>query len=187
MKKYREVIGMPVLSAQEGKKLGNIKDIIFSVKEKQVKAFVLEKKAYKMASKGFLFEDVKEFGEDAVIVKDYSNIVLLNKLGPSKSKYKGRPANKDEICGRKVYTKTGRELGIVEDILFDTATGRVEGVEISDGIFEDVMQGRNILPLFGNVEFSEENIMVSREAVEEMVSTGGGIIKRLSKQATKKY
>ena len=82
---------------------------------------------------------------------------------------RARIPNKNAICGRRVYTNTGIELGVVEDILFDQATGRLEGIEVSDGILEDIIQGRNILPLFGRVEFAEDNIMVGREVVEEMM------------------
>ena len=52
-------------------------------------------------------------------------------------------------------------------------------MEVSDGLLQDIITGRNILPLFGKVEFGEENILVDKEAVEEMLSNGGGLKKKL--------
>jgi uncharacterized protein YrrD len=185
LKKYREVVGLPVLCAQEGKILGVVEDIIISFQNREVKGFELKKRGYDIASRGFLFKDVENFGKDALIIKKSSCIDSLKNLDINISFNKARIPNKKVICGRRVYTNTGRELGVVEDILFDPTTGRLEGIEVSDGILEDIIQGRNILPLFGKVEFGEDNIMVGREAVEEMMSTGGGIIKRLMKTEVK--
>ncbi|HHW31559.1 MAG TPA: photosystem reaction center subunit H [Clostridiaceae bacterium] len=175
MIRYREVIGMPVFCSQKGKKLGIVGDVIVSLEERKVKAFELEKKGFGVNSKGFLFESIENLGTDAIILKNFFCLDFLNNLGVKKPFDKGTPFNRGVICGRKVYTKTGRELGVVKDYFFDPVTGRVEGIELSDGIYEDIVQRRNILPLFGKVEFGEDNVMVGREAVEEMMSTGGGI------------
>ena len=88
---------------------------------------------------------------------------------------------KGEIKGLKVYTKTGQDLGVVNDILFDQKTGTIEGVEVSDGVLQDIVLGRKVVPLFGKVEFSSESMLVDKEALDEMTSTGGGLIRILNK------
>jgi len=59
--------------------------------------------------------------------------------------------------------------------LFDLKHGKIDGIEVSDGLLQDIVKGRSVLPLIGKVEFGEENILVDNEAVEEMMETGGGI------------
>lgn len=170
LEKYSEVIGLPVICAENGKMAGIIKDIIFCPKTKEVKAFLLEKRGHELGKKAVLLKDVLSVGRDAVVVNDYTCLNSLKKLIRN-----NELKDKGEIKGLKVYTKSGEDLGIVKDVLFDYKKGLIEGVEISDGLFQDIVQGRNLLPLFGKVEFGEESVIVDKEAAEEMVETGGGL------------
>ncbi|MCR4435406.1 MAG: PRC-barrel domain-containing protein [Clostridiales bacterium] len=164
MEKYSEVVGLPVICAETGKTAGTVKDVVFCPKSKEVKAFLLERKGFEIKNKAILLEDVLSLGRDALVVSDFKKAVYLDKIG-----------EKGEVIGLKVYSRSGDDLGVVKDILFDYRTGTIEGVELSDGLLQDIVQGRKILPLFGKVEFSEENILVDGEASEEMDSTGGGL------------
>ena len=165
---------MPVISVNKGKKLGIIREIIFSPATKEVKAFVLERKGYEFLQKVILLKDVVHLGNDALVINDNSSIVSLRKAEGA-----GDLNGRGNIKGLKVYTKSGNDLGIIEDVLFDYSKGIVEGVEVSDGILQDLVKGRNILPLFGKVEFSDEALLVDKEAIDEIKTTGGGIKKYL--------
>ena len=89
------------------------------------------------------------------------------------------PAN---LKGLRVFTRKGSEVGYIEDVLFDYRTGRIECLELSDGFLQDFIDGRKLMPLIGKVEFAEEHLLVSREAVEEMKESGGGIRKYFEKE-----
>ncbi len=65
------------------------------------------------------------------------------------------------------------EIGFIKDVLFDYRTGRIECVELGDGIIQDVLEGRRMLPIIGRVEMAKEHMLVSREAVEEIRQAGG--------------
>jgi len=168
------VAGLPVVCMDTVKKLGIVSDIVFDMKSREVKAFLLERKGYRIGKRAILMEDVLSLGKDALIINDSTCITPLKKLEESEG-FK----DKGDIRGLKVYSRRGSDLGIVKDILFDCTTGKIEGIEISDGLLQDVMNGRNILPLFGKVEFGEENILVDNEAIEEIMNTGGGIKKKI--------
>jgi uncharacterized protein YrrD len=172
--KYSEVLNLPVICADSGKKVGIVKDIIFSPGNREIKAFLLEHKGLDFNKRVILAKDMLNLGEDAMVVDNPECISEMDRQAYS-------DAFKDEgsILGLRIFSKDGEDLGTVKDVIFDWKTGRIEGVEISDGLLQDVMQGRRILPLFGKVEFSEENLLVEKEAVEEMVNTGGGIKNRL--------
>lgn len=81
----------------------------------------------------------------------------------------------------KVYSRSGWELGVIKDILFDYKTGNIEGVEVSEGIYQDLSEGRKIIPLIGKYEFGEDILLVDNDAFEESISTGGGIKNRIFK------
>lgn len=172
MERYSEVVGLPVICIGNGKKIGIVKDILLNQELRRVKAIMIETKGYSITKKAIKVEDIRKLGKDAVIVDDRTCVKNLKNVDfghPLKS------IGKDVLDVLRIYTKNGEDLGIVKDILIDFGTAHVEGMEISDGIFHDIVQGRKILPLFGKVEFSEENILVDKEAIEEMTHTGGGL------------
>lgn len=177
MERYSEVVGLPVICIEDGKRIGIVCDIIFCPKKKEVKALLLERKGCEISMKAILLRDIASLGKDAVIVKDCTRVTKMRKL-----KDEELFIDKGEVKGLRIFTKSGHDLGVVKDVLFDYKTGSIEGLEISDGLLQDIVQGRNILPLFGKVEFSEESILVDREAVEEMTTTGGGLKNILGKE-----
>jgi len=164
------VLGLPVICTADGKNLGTIKDIIFCPKEKSVVAFLIECKGYNRRKKVVFASDVLSLGRDALIVNDADDVRDLKKV-------LHRPEFKDkgDILGLPIYTKNGEDLGTAKDVLFDLKHGKIDGIEVSDGLLQDIVKGRSVLPLIGKVEFGEENILVDNEAVEEMMETGGGI------------
>ncbi len=174
--RYSEVLNLPVLCADSGEKAGIVKDIIFSPAGKEVKALLLEQRGLSLKKQVVLLSKLLSLGNDAAIVDGSSCISKMDKTAYSE-------AFRDEgsLLGLKVYSKEGGELGVVKDVIFDYRTGKIEGFEISDGLFQDVMSGRKLLPLFGKVELGEEFAVVGRESVEEMEGTGGGIRNKLLK------
>jgi len=174
LERYSEVIGLPVICIDNGKKLGTVEEVVFCPRLKQVRAFILERKGCQLKKKVILIRDVRQLGKDALIVNDCSCIKELREAEASKSL-----EEKGSVIGLRVYTKAGEDIGVIKDVLFDSKTGIIEGVIISDGLLQDIMEGRNILPLFGKVEFGEENILVDKEAVEEILNRGGGLKNRV--------
>lgn len=174
MERYSEVVGLPVICAVDGKKAGVVKDVVFCPKERRVVAFLLDRKSWEVRKKLILAEDVLSLGTDALIINDLEAVKEPGSL-------KGHPdfKSKGDLLGLKIYSKKGEDLGIVKDVLFDFEKGTVDGVEVSDGLLHDIVEGRNVLPLFGKVEFGEENILVDSEAVEEMFESGRGLKKMI--------
>ena len=169
MNKYSEVVGLPVICSDNGKLIGIIRNIIFNLDTRTVEAFVLEKTGLVNSRKVLYLKDVVRLGKDAVIIEN-DNCTISWKEAKSLVL-----RNENTLAGFRVFSRSGKEMGIVKDVLFDYKTGLIEGVELSDSLFNDLMNGRNILPLFGKVEFGEDIILVDNEAVEEMTNTGGGI------------
>lgn len=172
MENYSEIVGLPVVGIDHGTKIGTVEDILFCKKDRVVKALVLERKGIHLKQKVILLKDILNMGKDAVVVEDGRCLIGLSQV-KKWEEFK----NIGKLTGLKVYSKFGDDLGIVKDILFDYQNGAIEGVEVSDGIFQDVVSGRKVIPLFGRVEFGEENILIDREALEEISFTGGGIKK----------
>ncbi|MDD4494185.1 MAG: PRC-barrel domain-containing protein, partial [Eubacteriales bacterium] len=138
------------------------------------------KSGYSLTRRFVRKENVIKFEGDTITVDTEESITSIRK-----KEFESRYIGSDAIRGCKVFSRSGQELGFVEDYLFDPSSGLIEGVELSDGIVQDVLKGRNTLPFVGNVEFAEESIIVGREAVEEMTSSGGGLLKRIEGRNSK--
>lgn len=174
MEKYSEVVGLPVICAVDGKKVGVVKDMFFCPKERSVIAFLLDRKGWEVRKKLILAKDVLKLGTDALIINDAKAVKEFGNV-----KHHPEFRSKGDLLGLKIYTKKGEDLGVVKDVLFDFEKGTLDGVEVSDGLLHDIVEGRNVLPLFGKVEFGEENILVDSEAVEEMFESGRGLKKMI--------
>jgi uncharacterized protein YrrD len=174
MQRYSEVLGLPVICADSGKKAGIVKDIVFSPAEREVKALLLERKGVDLKKKVVLLKEVLNIGGDAVILDNDGCVADMGR-----SEYAKAFEDEGAILGRRIFSKTGEDMGVVKDVVFDWKTGRIEGLELSDGLLQDIMQGRRIMPLLGRVEFGEDNILVEREAVDEMLEATGGLKRRL--------
>ncbi|HEX2947240.1 MAG TPA: PRC-barrel domain-containing protein [Clostridia bacterium] len=174
--RYSEVLNLPVICADSGKKAGAVKDILFSRKNREVKALLLEHKGLTLKKRVVFISELLSLGGGAAIVNSSGCVSDLNPAAYAK-------AFDDEgsLLGIRVFSKSGGEIGVIRDVMFDIRTGRIEGLEISDGLFQDVIQGWKLLPLFGKVELGEEFAIVDSEAVNEMEETGGGIKNKLLK------
>lgn len=170
MNKYSEVVGLPIICIDNGKLIGLVRNIVFNFKSRAVEAFIFEKTGLVNSRKVLLLKDVIRLGKDAVVIENENCTIPWKEAGKSLSL-----KNENILTGFRVFSRSGKEMGVVKDILFDCKTGLIEGVELSDSLFIDLINGRNILPLLGKVEFGEDIILVDNEAVEEMTNTGGGI------------
>jgi len=180
--RYSEVLNLPVICADSGKKAGVVKDILFDLENREVKALLLEHTGLMPGKRLVLVKDLLSLGNDAAIISDAGYVANLSRKG-FKAAFGGRGdlfgGEKGSLLDRRVYSKAGEELGIVKDVIFDIRSGKIEAFEISDGVLQDIIRGRRVLPLFGRVELGEEVAVVEKEAVDEMKESGGGIKNKL--------
>ena len=182
LNRYSEVLNLPVICADSGKKAGTVKDILFDLESREVKALLLEHTGLAPGKRVIFLNELLSLGSDAAIVDSACFVSNMNRkaftaaFGDRGTLFGG---DKGSLLGHRVYSKAGVELGIVKDVIFDFQSGKIEAFEISDGVLQDIIQGRKLLPLFGKVELGEEFAIVEGEAVDEMEETGGGIRNKL--------
>mgnify|MGYP000968422843 CR=1 FL=1 len=168
--RYGNVLNLPVICADSGKRAGTVKDLIFDSGKKEVMALLLESAGLFLKKKAVLLEELLDFRGDAAVISSKSCIKEID-IQDYFEVFPGIGC----LIGIKVFSKSAGEIGTVSDVIFDAESGRIEGFEISDGLLQDIMQGRKMLPLVGKVEFGKDFAVVENEAVEEMQDTGGGI------------
>ena len=172
--KYGEIVGIPVLCEKTGRIVGRTEDIIFSCESMEVVALAIKNIDFLSKKNVIRTADIKSIGRDAVVVGEDCR-KSLKELGIHRSIIK----KGEQLLSKKVYTADGRNIGFVNDMLFNCEIGRIEGFEISNGLVEDLISGRNIIPIIGNCMIGNEGIFISRESGEEIINDGKGIVNLL--------
>lgn len=165
---YNKILGLPLFVLDEGKKTGIIHEVVFNIHKKTVEGLIIIEIGKK---RSFIrFADVKIF-EDKVIINDLGNLKVWDK----KDNAADNIVCGKELIKKKVFDFKGDELGYIYDMLLDAEISSVEAFQLTDGIIEDIIEGRKIIPLLGKADIREDGIFVGRESVEEFVDVRKGI------------
>jgi len=176
-----DVIGIPVLCIELGEIIGRVSDIVFCAQQEAVVAFCIDCRKRHPHSYIILLRDIFSLSKDVLMI---NNTSCLYTIGNARKK--GLIQKILALQNIVAYCSLGYELGIVKEILFDHKTGKLEALELSDSFFQDIVNGRYILPLIGKVSFGENTVIVGKDTFEEMTSTGKGLKNILSQLTNRK-
>lgn len=126
MLKGNAVLGMPVLSRQDGQKIGSTKDIVIAKDHSRIVAFILDEGGLFSTATAVGMENVVSFGKDAMIITDSKAVVRIDHFPEVKAIMDDR----DGLVGKQVFTESGDLKGKVEDIYFNETTGNIVGLEV---------------------------------------------------------
>ena len=155
-------MGLPIISFDSGEIVGRVKEFLFVSDLKKFFGIMLDG-SFLNKDKIILSKNVISIGTDAIIVNGQDIVQDLKDVLGYRSIY--------QFKDKEIYTKDGKDLGMVKDIRINQENGDIECLEISDGIISDIINGRGILPLVGKVLFSDDCILVENEAYQELQTT----------------
>lgn len=163
MRKVQDVIGLPVLDTSSGKRIGNVKDVLFQVNG-EVMGLSVETQGLFAKTLFLSFENIGAIGPDAVTVgtdrfltsTDDNNLGYGLYIG--KKPYKGLP----------IVATNGNEFGHIEDVYFLEEMGKIIGYELSDGFFQDVTEGRKIIEHPTSIVIGEDAMIVPYDEIKEI-------------------
>nr|WP_272878398.1 PRC-barrel domain-containing protein [Clostridium sp. Cult3] len=69
---------------------------------------------------------------------------------------------------KEIKTEDGECIGYVKDIVIDKLKGSIEGFIITEGVFEDILKGRNYMPLFENTKITEDSICIFKSMLNSI-------------------
>jgi uncharacterized protein YrrD len=173
MKRGCEIIGLPIICLDQGCKTCEIKDIFYCNRNFKVTAFLVQEGGYFHKPKVIEFEHIKKIGENAVTIETYERIINMqdetNKL-----------YSRENLLGLEVVTLDGRNMGIVEDILIEIGNRRILGLILTAGLFDDLIEGRSILPIHHELDIHKNTIRVNSSISTSILQGDGGLKKLLS-------
>lgn len=122
--RFTAATGRRVVSRTSAEELGVLAHIVVDVEETQVASLVVGKgrKALVVA-----WEQVTGFGPDAVMLADDDALHAARDDGE-----RAAAEGALELVGRRALSEMGNELGTLDDIVFDPATGALEALVLGE-------------------------------------------------------
>jgi uncharacterized protein YrrD len=150
MRRRGAVDGLPVVVVDSGRTVGRVKEGVFDPDHARLTGFIV---AAGPAELYLPFDQVHSVGATAITVG--AEAVLL----PVEV---GLPAQVGSIPeGKRVVTREGELLGIVDDVIFDGESGAIWGYQVSGGFVSDFIDGKRNLPLTDELVIGPDAIVVA--------------------------
>src|SRR4051812_43395843 len=103
-----KVIGLNVVTVDDGKVLHTVKDIVFDPKENKIRGVLVDEGGWFSDAKFIFIEDIKSIGKDAVMVQ---NISVVKKASELHGKVSHIIQDDNYLTKTKVITEDGTQLG----------------------------------------------------------------------------
>lgn len=152
MRKRGEMIGLLVVHGADGRVFGHVLDLLLSKDGMFVTGLVVESNGIFAKTGEILLEDIVVMGKNAVVAK---NCTWQHKRPPQGNKIRMRDAS-------------GNEIGILKDFWFNENNGRIEVLEMSRGIFDDMRMGRALVPRFAWMDVGQELMVLPSQKSDKI-------------------
>lgn len=126
MKSSNQILGLPVLSIEEGKQIGKVKKLIPNPKQGTVDYLLIEDDFFYLGLKALQFEMVQGIGEFALTVDNSSSLLPVGECKGAVDLL----GKKLRIPGLKVMSNKGRLVGTVSEYFVDENTGAIAGCQL---------------------------------------------------------
>ena len=156
MERLSGIVGIPVICVDNGKQAGKVREVVCAQSYNDIAGFCVSRINSDKTIGFILIEDILEIGRNAIFIRNDESV---NKNKKSLKEFINN--GKWPYVNKKVVTGDGTVLGTVKDGVFDEKTGRITKLEVSMGIFEDLKDGRKIIPMGSDTEFGNEFIIIS--------------------------
>lgn len=179
LKKAKHILGLPIILLDTGEEIFDIKDILFSQKNKRLLGFLIDEGGWFKGAKIVLLKHVHTIGKDAVIIQNKKVIMSSTQIPDVEEVLE----KKYTLFQLKVIDNEGNRVGRVEDVLFNEKTGHLHYLEVSEGVFEDIFYGRLRIPLSNNIKFEDKAIIITNK---KQIKKIGGLKKYFNQDIEKR-
>lgn len=191
MKKSQEILGLPVFSIVDGRKLGQVKDLVINPEEAKVDFILVSNGSWYVGARVLPFKAVMGVGEHAVTTESENLLATINETSSANSLLQ----RNIEVKGNRVLTNKGNLIGVVSEYEIDENTGKLVRLEYKTALDEskiEIVEAENVLTYGADVIVIKEKAGAapppvpstesSREAAVNTSSDGTNLFKERQKQ-----
>jgi len=170
MRKSKQLLHLPVFSLEEGRQIGKVKGLVIDPGKKAVVALIIEEKGWLKEQKFIPFSQIRSAGEDAITVERNNSL----QRGATLPEVLKLTRDKVDVLGTRIVLENGTILGQVDEFYIDLQTGEIVGLEFSEGIFNNVMQGRAYLDATFIRTLGRQVTICTDDCLNNLVKVEGG-------------
>jgi uncharacterized protein YrrD len=169
MRKSKQFKSLSVISLDEGREIGRIRNLVINPQTSEVAAIVVQRGGLFGEQKVIPYSRVVSVGDNALTVQKMASAERITSLPQILSLVK----EDIRLKGVRVISESGSELGHVEEFYVDTATGKITAFEVSGTPGEGLLKGRAMLPA-GEARTIGKEILIVRDGAEESLTRSEG-------------
>lgn len=153
MQRASDLLALPVLD-NYGREVGAVKEVLVNLARGRLAALVVP---------GKTAEPMLAPADNALVGSERVRLGQGSLLrGEDAAKVREENLTLEQIRKLTVFNCSGNRLGKIQDIILDGV--RIDALELSDGLIQDVFQGRDTVELDGDICFQEDKIIIPDEA-----------------------
>ncbi len=153
--RINDIIDLPLIDSLSAQRLCTIRDVILDMRENRVFALVCRERLFRRTLEAIPYRNVVSITQNGVGVAGITRQISLREMSMKHRRYQSYGA----ILGKLVLSSRGETLGVVRDLLFDTASGVIKAYELSEGYLDDFLHGRHI------VGIDYENLLTGKNII----------------------
>lgn len=121
MKKSQEIIGLPVFSIVDGRKIGQVKDLVINPEEGKVDFILVSNGSWYVGARVLPYRAVMGVGEHAVTTESENLLTNINETAHANSLLE----RNIEVKGNRVLTNKGNLIGVVSEYEVEEESGKI--------------------------------------------------------------
>lgn len=125
MKKSQEIIGLPVFSIMDGKKIGQVKDLVINPEEGKVDFIMVSNRNWYVGARVLAYKSVMGIGEHAVTTESENSLTSINETANANNLLE----RNIELKGNRVLTNKGNLIGVISEYEINEDTGKISRLE----------------------------------------------------------
>lgn len=171
MKASQQILGLPVMSVEEGRQIGVVRDLILNPRRGTLDFILVEDSTWYLGAKVLPFSKVLGIGAFALTVEGRSSLEEAASCAGALELLKGG----FKLPGVKIITKKGRLIGTAGEYYVSEASGKVLGCDL---LPEGAAERTGIIPRSLILTFGSDYLVVEdsadRATVEELAEDTDG-------------
>lgn len=171
MKPSKKYLSLPIISLQEGQKIGYVKSLILDAAKKSLAAIVVDPKGLFKDQRIIPYSKVVSVGDDAITIDKVSHVEKTSNLPELLDMFK----QKLSIIGTKIVTETGKTLGTADEYYVDPQTGEITQIEISGGKLEGILSGKAWISANCIITIGHDVIVAQKESENTLTVADKGL------------
>lgn len=144
MKKSQEIIGLPVFSIMDGRKIGQVKDLVINPEEGKLDFILVSNGSWYVGARVLPYKAVMGIGEHAVTTESEHLLSNINDTASANTLLQ----RNIELKGNRVLTNKGNLIGVISEYEVDEASGKITRLEYKTAQDEskiDVIEAGDVL------------------------------------------